>query len=121
LEATGSQSQAGGRHVARSPADLEAPPIDDATRARLEKLIARHGAATVTLCIRAILESEGNQSALIEPVIGAVLSAMLWRRARPEKGLAFIEAFDSVPLLDIIATMRSWISSRKSRSRSIWR
>ncbi|SHJ97272.1 hypothetical protein SAMN05444159_2053 [Bradyrhizobium lablabi] len=58
----------------------------------------------MTLLIRTILESEGNQDALIEPIVSAVALCML-----PEwttKGLAWIEAFDKIPLTAIMRTMR---------------
>jgi hypothetical protein len=59
----------------------------------------------VTLLIRTILESEGNQDALIEPIVSAVSLSM-----RPEwtsRGLVWIETFDKIPLLSILETMRS--------------
>jgi hypothetical protein len=85
---------------------LEAQPVDDAVRARLEKLIARRGPETLTLPIRAMIESEGDQGAMIEPVIGAVEQVMIWRPKWPERGLSWIEAFDSVPVQGIVAVMR---------------
>jgi hypothetical protein len=51
------------------------------------------------------MESESNQDALIEPIVSAVSLCM-----RPEwtnKGLAWIEAFDRIPLTTILQTMRS--------------
>jgi hypothetical protein len=46
---------------------LEAPPVDEGARARLARLLDRHGAPHVTLLVRTILESEGNANALVEP------------------------------------------------------
>jgi hypothetical protein len=86
--------------------DLDAPPIDDAARARLEYLIARRGRETVTLLIRTIIESDGNEDALIEPIIDAVASVMSWHPQWPERGLAWIEAFDDLPLMVILQVMR---------------
>jgi hypothetical protein len=63
------------------------------------------GRGHVTLLIRTILESEGNQDALIEPIVSAVASCM-----RPEwtgLGLKWIESFDKIPLRAILETMRS--------------
>jgi hypothetical protein len=58
---------------------LEAPPVDEAARARLAKMLDRHGAQHVTLLIRTIIESDGNANALVEPVISAVSSVMIFR------------------------------------------
>jgi hypothetical protein len=58
-----------------------------------------------TLLIRTITESEGNgPEAMIEPIVSAVSGCL-----RPEwtsKGLAFIEAFDQIPLVDILSKLR---------------
>jgi hypothetical protein len=60
----------------------------------------------LTSALSRLLESEGNGAeALIEPIVSAVSSCM-----RPEwtnRGLAWIEAFDRVPLTSILQTMRS--------------
>jgi hypothetical protein len=62
------------------------------------------GRGHVTLLIRTILESEGNQDALIEPIVGAV--SMCMRPEWTELGLRWIEAFDKIPLMAILQTMR---------------
>lgn len=87
--------------------DLEAPPIDDAARARLERLIVWRGIEAVTLLIRAIIESEGNEGALTEFVIDGVADVMRARPDWPEQGLAWIEAFDRVSLLGTVERMRA--------------
>jgi hypothetical protein len=85
--------------------------VDDATRRELEKVFQRReyfhgdGRGHLTMLIRTITESEGNEGALIPPVISAVNSAM-----RPEwtaKGMQWIEIFDKVPLLSTLDKMRS--------------
>lgn len=85
--------------------------VDDATRRELEKIFHRReyfhgdGRGHLTLLIRTITESEGNEGALIEPVVCAVSSA-----TRPEwcrKGLDWIAAFDRIPLLSLLETMKS--------------
>jgi hypothetical protein len=86
--------------------DMEVPPIDEAARQRLERLIYFHGPEHAILLIRTIIESEGNEAALVEPVIGAVSWVMSRHRDWTDKGLAWIEAFDSIPLLAIVETMR---------------
>ena len=55
---------------------MELPPIDEAARQRLQRLIYWHGPEHVTLLIRTITESEGNEGALVEPVISAMSSVM---------------------------------------------
>jgi hypothetical protein len=91
---------------------LEVPPIDPASRYRLQRLFYIHdkfgdgdARGYITLLIRTILESENNQDALVEPIIHAVSSSM-----KPEwtnLGLAWIEAFDKIPLNALLQTMRS--------------
>jgi hypothetical protein len=89
---------------------LEVPPIDLEVRRTLQRLLHRReffggdGLGCVTLLIRTILESEGNQDALIEPIVSAVSFCM--RPEWTEKGLAWIEAFDRIPLTAILQTMR---------------
>jgi hypothetical protein len=87
--------------------DLEAPPVDEPTRLQLQRLVYVFGPQHVILMVRTIIESQGNEGALIGPVVGAVSSVM---RAHPkwaDKGLAWIEAFDSIPLVEVVDTMRS--------------
>jgi hypothetical protein len=86
--------------------DMEAPPVDDIARARLERLIYWHGADHVTLLVKAIIESEGNQDALVEPVISAVSSVMSFKPEWPNRGGAWIEAFDKIPLVTLLRTLR---------------
>jgi hypothetical protein len=105
------ESEAVSRQLQNILDALEVPLIDAQARRMLQRLLHRHdkflggdGRGHVTLLIRTILESEGNQDALIEPIVSAVSLCM-----RPEwtnKGLAWIEAFDSVPLVAILQTMR---------------
>ena len=92
--------------------------VDDATRRELEKIFHLReyfhgdGRGHLTLLIRTVVESEGNEGALIPPVISAVNSAM-----RPEwtaKGMQWIEAFDKIPLLSILDNMRSLELFRES-------
>jgi hypothetical protein len=53
------------------------------------------GRGYITLLLRTILESEGNQNALIEPIVSGVAGRMrsIWIR----KGVRFIAAFDQIP------------------------
>lgn len=102
------------RGTAESVGDILAAlavTVDDATRRELEKVYRRRqyfhgdGRGHVTLLIRTITESEGNEGALIAPVVDAVNSAM-----RPQwtaRGIEWLEAFDRITLLSILETMRS--------------
>jgi hypothetical protein len=92
-------------------ASVEAPPVDAQVRLTLQKHLYRaeifetDGRGHVTLLLRTILESENNGDALVEPIVSAVSMCM-----RPEwtgKGLAWIEAFDKIPLTLILQAMRS--------------
>jgi len=99
---------------------LAAPEIevDDATRREMEKIFQRReyfhgdGRGHLTLLIRTVTESEGNEVALIAPVVAAVSSAM--RTQWTEKGLEFVAAFDRIPLLSILDNMRSLELFRES-------
>jgi hypothetical protein len=98
---------------------VEAPPIDKETRLTLQRYLYRRnrygamfrgddfgtdGRGHITLLLRTILESEGNQNALIEPIVSAVASSMrtIWIR----RGIEWIAAFDQIPLLDILNKLR---------------
>ncbi|KQT21720.1 MULTISPECIES: hypothetical protein [unclassified Bradyrhizobium] len=85
---------------------LDAPPVAPDALVRLQKLIRYHGEQYTTLVIRTVIESDGNELALIEPVISAVSDVMRRHPEWPEKGVAWIEAFDGIPLLQIVETMR---------------
>jgi hypothetical protein len=96
---------------------LEAPPIDRATRSTLQRYLYRRqrhgdlfrdecgsdGRGYITLLVRAIVESEGNQDALIEPVVVAVASCMrpIWTSR-----FEWISAFDQIPLVDTLNKLR---------------
>ena len=62
------------------------------------------GRGYITLLLRTILESEGNQGAVIEPIVSAVASSMrtIWIR----RGVEWIAAFDRIPLVDILNKLR---------------
>lgn len=85
---------------------LDAPAVTPEALERLQKLIRYRGEQHATLVIRTIIESEGNRPALIEPVISAVSDVMRSKPEWPERGLAWIAAFDAIPLLQIVETMR---------------
>ena len=91
---------------------LEITNIDPEVRKTLQRQLYRKdkylgggGRGEITLLLRTIVESEGNQDALIEPIVSAVAMCMVpqWTNL----GLAWIEAFDELKLTDILQTMRS--------------
>jgi hypothetical protein len=75
---------------------VEAPQIDRETRLTLQRYLYRRtkygdvfkddfgsdGRGYITLLLRTILESEGNQNALVEPIVSAVAGSMrtVWIR-----------------------------------------
>jgi hypothetical protein len=90
---------------------VEAPPVDAQVRLTLQKHLYRSeifdtdGRGHITLLLRTILESENNGDALIEPIVSAVSSCM-----RPQwtgLGLTWIAAFDAIPLVAILETVRA--------------
>jgi hypothetical protein len=98
---------------------VEAPPIDKETRLTLQRYLYRRnrygamfrdddfgtdGRGYITMLLRTILESEGNQDALIEPVVVAVSSCM--RPIWVNRGLDWIAAFDQIPLVGILNKLR---------------
>jgi hypothetical protein len=85
---------------------MEAPAVTPAALERLRKVIRYHGDKHATLVIRTIIESEGNELALIEPVISAVSQVVSRRPEWPERGLAWIAAFDKIPLLHIVEAIQ---------------
>jgi hypothetical protein len=97
---------------------VEAPQIDRETMLVLQRYLYRRnrygemfkddfgedGRGYITMLLRTILESEGNQDALVEPIVSAVASCMrtIWTR----RGLEWIAAFDQIPLVDILHKLR---------------
>jgi hypothetical protein len=85
---------------------VERPFVDPEARARLQVLLERRGEQHVLLLLRTIIESEGNGNALVEPIVSAVSSVIVDRPQWTDKGLAWIEAFDTLDLNGLVATMR---------------
>jgi hypothetical protein len=59
----------------------------------------------IIFVIRCITESNGNEGALIGPIVRAVSSCLT--PALTDRGLELIEAFDKIAVLEVLATMRS--------------
>jgi hypothetical protein len=90
---------------------MELPSVDPEVRLCFQRSLYRSkmfgggGREKIILLIRTILESEGNEDALVEPIVNAVCSCM-----RPEwtdLGLVWIETFDKFKLTALLETMRS--------------
>jgi hypothetical protein len=99
---------------------VEAPAIALETLDALQTIAEKHGEEHLTLVLRTILESEGNRDALFEPIISGVSSAIIFNPEHVEKGLAWIEAFDQVPLRRIFDLMRELEYFRKSEARLVY-
>lgn len=67
----------------------------------LDYILEKRGEGHVILLLRTLMESEGNRMALVEPIIRAVSNVMLARPDWPNKGLAWLEAFDAIDLCDL--------------------
>jgi hypothetical protein len=112
---------------------VAAPEIDRPTRLTLQRYHWRRqrhgdlfrdnwgndGDGSVTLLVRTIIVSAGNENALIEPVVTAV--ALCMRQEWTSKGLAWIEAFDGVPLLDLLNQLRELDLFDQERARRVYR
>lgn len=81
------------------PTHVRRRPRQTCAGQTLPRILADHGEAHLTLLLRTIVESEGNELALIGPVINAVSAVMRAKPEWPEKGLAWIEAFDELDLM----------------------
>jgi hypothetical protein len=64
----------------------------------IEALIENYGAGHATITLRAIVESIGNETELRAETIWAISDIILARPDWVNRGLAFIEAFDSINL-----------------------
>jgi hypothetical protein len=71
------------------------------------RLIEQRGLPNVVVSLRCICESEGNSSALISDIISAVSDIVLAHPRWPAMGLAFVEAFDRIDLLDVRKTAKA--------------
>lgn len=67
----------------------------------LERMLRNHGPGHVTFVLRTIAETGHNANALAEPVLFAVSDVVLAQPGWASKGLAWLEAFDSIDLLEL--------------------
>jgi hypothetical protein len=73
----------------------------------LRGILAKHGEGHLILVLRTIVESEGNEAMLVEPVIYAISNILAAHPAWGECGLAWLEAFDSIKLKELAATAKA--------------
>ena len=73
----------------------------------VERLIKKHGRPHVTIVLRTIVESIGNESELIADVIGAISDLVRTHPRWVNLGLAFIEAFDAISLAQVRKTAKA--------------
>jgi hypothetical protein len=67
----------------------------------VERMIRKFGLPHATITLRTIVESKGNECALIADIVDAVSDLILANPRWPARGLEFIEAFDAIDLLAI--------------------
>ncbi|UPJ78565.1 hypothetical protein IVB16_27340 [Bradyrhizobium sp. 183] len=70
--------------------------------ATIAAIFDQHGAGHLTLVLRTITESTGNERALKAPIIWAVSDLIAAQPAWADLGLRWIEAFDEVNLLALM-------------------
>jgi hypothetical protein len=73
----------------------------------VERLIRKHGLPHITIVLRTIVESEGNENELIADVIGAISDLVRTHPRWVNLGLAFIEAFDQISLAQVRKTAKA--------------
>lgn len=73
----------------------------------VERLIRKHGLPHITIVLRTIVESEGNEGELIADVIGAISDLVRTHPRWVNLGLAFIEAFDAISLAQVRKTAKA--------------
>ncbi|WP_143274187.1 hypothetical protein [Bradyrhizobium canariense] len=79
--------------------------------ATLAAIFDAHGPGHLTLVLRTITESSGNERALKAPIIWAVSDLIAAQPAWADLGLRWIEAFDDV---DLLALMRQAQPNRQA-------
>jgi hypothetical protein len=73
----------------------------------VQRLVRKRGAGHVTIVLRTIVESQGNESELVADVIGAISDLI---RAHPRwvgLGLQWLEAFDQISLAEVRKTAKA--------------
>jgi len=67
----------------------------------MERLLSNYGSGHLVLVLRTIVETGHNANALAEPIIFAVSDVALAQPQWVASGLAWLEAFDSIDLVEL--------------------
>lgn len=89
----------------------------------LRRLLDEHGRGHLIMTLRTIVESNGNDQALTEPVIHGVSDLILHHRSWSERGLAWIEAFDNIDLIalaEIASANRKAVPKREAMAAMLY-
>lgn len=80
------------------PARAHCGPRQTRARQVLRRIVDKHGEGHLLFVLRTIVESRNNAAELKAETIYAVSDIILKRREWADRGLAFLEAFDSIEL-----------------------
>lgn len=83
------------------PCNVTVTPMRTKASATLRRLLVQHGEGHLIITLRTIVESAGNDRSLIAPVIWGVSDLVLAHPSWPDHGLAWIEAFDDIDLIEL--------------------
>ena len=89
------------------PCNVTVTPMRTKAGQTLRRLLARHGEGHTTITLRTIVESSGNECALTAPAIWGVSDLVLAHPSWPDHGLAWIEAFDEIDLIELAKVARA--------------
>jgi len=73
----------------------------------LRRILVQYGEGHVIIVLRTIVESSGNERALTSAAIWGVSDLVLAHPSWPERGLAWIEAFDDIDLVGLAKKARA--------------
>lgn len=83
------------------PCNVTVTPMRTKASATLRRMLDQYGEGHVIITLRTIVESSGNERALTAPAIWGVSDLVLAHPSWPEHGLAWIEAFDDIDLIEL--------------------
>lgn len=88
------------------PANKSIGPGRTTAGATLRTILENRGEGHLTLLLRTLMETEGNGAHINEFSLWAISDVMLAHPEWPDKGLAWLDAFDKIDLGDIRAQAR---------------
>jgi hypothetical protein len=77
-------------------------------RQAIRKLMAKHGEGHAAFVLKTIVDTGRNATELFGDTISAVSDVMLARPEWPERGLAWMDAFDGIDLGDLREKAKAW-------------